>query len=284
MKEKKIKSEILVCVEEVFNTKSFKPTYGSVVLHNNAIATVPVFDMKTMILSILHDTTLMRSENFAEGLDIFTGEIDENCAANECYGEIHTGSKWNKATERIVGTEGKYMPLGLVIFGDKSHTDLHGALSLTPVTFTATFFNKSTRNNPDCWRPMAYIPNLAYGKGGKAKAVDKVQDEHNCLAYSMKSLIELSEAGGIRTTVMGREVIVKPFIHLFIGDTEGHNKWLGHYQGSKPGMSRPYRDCHCSFDDLSSPMPKCTYTKASEFRRAIRLFDNVDKKRMGLKC
>ena len=26
--------------------------------HNNSIATVPVFDMKTMILSILHDTTL----------------------------------------------------------------------------------------------------------------------------------------------------------------------------------------------------------------------------------
>ena len=36
-------------VEEVFQTVSFKPTYGSVVLHNNSIATVPVFDMKTMI-------------------------------------------------------------------------------------------------------------------------------------------------------------------------------------------------------------------------------------------
>jgi hypothetical protein len=130
------------------------------------------------------------------------------------------------------------MPLGLVIFGDKSHTDLHGALSLTPITFTATFFNKTIRNNPNCWRLMAYIPNLAYGKGGKAQSVNKVQDEHNCLAYAFKSLIELSEAGGIQTTVMGREVTVKPFIQYIIGDTEGHNKWLGHYQGSKPGKSR----------------------------------------------
>jgi hypothetical protein len=50
-------------VEEVFQTAPFKPTYGSVVLHNNSIATVPVFDMKTMILSILHDSSLMRVEN-----------------------------------------------------------------------------------------------------------------------------------------------------------------------------------------------------------------------------
>ena len=129
---------------------------------------------------------------------------------------------------------------------------------------------------------MAYIPNLAYGKGVSAKATNKAQDEHNCLAYALKSLIDLSEAGGIRTTVMGKEVIVKPFIHYIIGDTEGHNKWLGHYQGSKPGMARPYRDCHCSFAQLNSPLPKCTYTKASEFRRAIRMFDDVDNKAEGI--
>ena len=50
-----------------------------------------------------------------------------------------------------------------------------------------------------------------------------MQGEHNCLAYSLKSWIELSEAGSICTMVMGREVIVKPFIH-----SEGHDKWLGH--------------------------------------------------------
>ena len=30
--------------------------------------------------------------------------------------------------------------VGIVIFGDKSHTDLHGALALTPIIFTLTFF------------------------------------------------------------------------------------------------------------------------------------------------
>ena len=161
------------------------------------------------------------------------------------------------------------MPFGMVVFGDKSQTDLHGSLSCTPITFTATFFNRKTRNNPNSWRPIAYIPNLAHRKGGKGKSCEKVQDEHNCLAYTLKSLIELLEGGGFRTTVMDHDVIVKPFIHYFIGNTEGFNKLLGHYSGSKPSVSRPYRDCHCDFNNLNSPSPMCEYTKVSEFRRAM---------------
>jgi hypothetical protein len=84
------------------------------------------------------------------------------------------------------------MPFGMVIFGDKSHTDLHGSLSVTPNTFTATFFNRTVRNNPNCWRPMAYLPNLAHGKASSGKTRHKVQDDkHNCLALAFKSLIEL---------------------------------------------------------------------------------------------
>ncbi len=33
--------------------------------------------------------------------------------------------------------------------------------------------------------------------------------------------------------VMGKEVKVKVWIHFFIGDTEGNNKWLGHYPGNR---------------------------------------------------
>ena len=56
------------------------------------------------------------------------------------------------------------MPIALIIFGDKSHTDLHGALALTPIIFTLTLFNRTSRNNVKFWRPLAYIPNLGYGK------------------------------------------------------------------------------------------------------------------------
>ena len=261
---------LLSQVETDFKTADMKPTYGSVRLHNNSLATVPVFDMKAMILSIVHDETLMRDEHIAEGYDIFTGDIC-NQSGHTHYGEIHTGKAWNDAKEAYCGEEGKYMPFAIVIFADKSHTDQHGALSVTPITFTPTFFNRKARNNPRYWRPIAYIPNLAYGKGQGGKSLDKAQDEHNCIAYAFKSLIDLFNHGGIKTKVMGRDVHMKIWIHFFIGDTEGHNKWLGHYNTSNSGVQRPYRDCHCTYADMNCTKLSCIYSTIKELKSAEKL-------------
>jgi hypothetical protein len=47
------------------------------------------------------------------------------------------------------------MSVGLIVFGDKSHTYLHGALSLTPIIFTLTLFNRVSRNSSIFLRPLA---------------------------------------------------------------------------------------------------------------------------------
>ena len=168
-------------IENSFSTSDLKPAYGSVHLTNKTMVTVPVFDMKAMILSIVHDKVLMREENFAPGLDIFMGTVDRSFKGNNNYGETHTGDAWEPAVKRIVGMSKKYMPLGLVVFGDKSHTDQHGTLSLTPDTFTATFFNRAVRNNPDAWWPMGYIPNSAHANVSTIKSTTKSQSEHYCM-------------------------------------------------------------------------------------------------------
>ena len=269
---------LLSKMEDIFNTEEMCPKNGTVHLHNNTLATVPVFDMKTMILSLLHDDTIMREDHFAEGYDVFTGDVRDDSESNNYYGEIHTGKAWKKTRDAYCGVEGKYMPCPIVVFADKSHTDQHGALSVTPITFTTTFFNRSARNNPNYWRPIAYIPNLSYGKGQGGKSIDKVQNEHNCVAYAFQSLIHLCNNGGIKTTVMGRMVHLKIWIHYFIGDTEGHNKWLGHYSTSNSGVRRPYRDCHCSFSELSISKPSCVYSTIKELRSAETLIMNDKEK------
>jgi hypothetical protein len=82
------------------------------------------------------------------------------------------------------------MHVGLIVFGDKSHTDLHGVLSLTPIIFTFTFFNQAARNNPRFWRPFTYVPILSYGKGTDNQTLtkDKIQDEHTCISFAFKFL------------------------------------------------------------------------------------------------
>lgn len=76
----------------------------------------------------------MTRENLAEGYNIFTGEQFDIDECNNNYGEIHTGDSWKPALYRHCGRDRKYMPIALVLFGDKSHTDLHGTmLSVEPV-------------------------------------------------------------------------------------------------------------------------------------------------------
>jgi hypothetical protein len=66
---------------------------------------------------------------------LFTGDVDDGDISNKQYGEVHTGDTWLLSRDRfeVANDENSIdMPIGLIVFGDKSHTDLHGALSLTP--------------------------------------------------------------------------------------------------------------------------------------------------------
>jgi hypothetical protein len=87
----------------------------------------------------------MNKKNIAEGYNVLTGEVD-NHPANNKYGEVHNGDAWLPARDRYSQNK-TGMPVGLIVFGDKSHTDLHGVLSLTPIIFTLTLFNCAAQND-----------------------------------------------------------------------------------------------------------------------------------------
>ncbi len=83
----------------------------------------------------------MTDTNFAEGYNILIGEVDINNPCNSNYGEVYTGDAWLPARNRYcILTKWPTMPIASIVFGDKSHTDLHGTLSLTPIIFTLTLF------------------------------------------------------------------------------------------------------------------------------------------------
>jgi hypothetical protein len=69
----------------------------------------------------------------------------------------------------------------------------------------------------------------------------------------------LLRKGGFDLCVLGQKVTLKIWIHYFIGDTEGKNKWLGQYPGNCDGVQCPYHDCKCTFEDLKHINPNCVY-------------------------
>jgi hypothetical protein len=137
----KSRRSLLTSSQKTLNSKALRPINGTVRLHNNSLVTVPVFDTKHMIISLLSDPSVMNKKSFAEGYNVLTGKIDIH-PANEKYGEVYTGDAWLPARDRYCQNKTD-MPVGLILFGDKSHTDLHGALSLTPIIFTQTLFNRA---------------------------------------------------------------------------------------------------------------------------------------------
>ncbi len=75
--------------KKTFNSKALQPINGTVRLHDNTLVTVPVFDTKHMIISLLTDPSVMNKKNFAKGYNVLTNEVD-NHPANNKYGEVHT--------------------------------------------------------------------------------------------------------------------------------------------------------------------------------------------------
>ena len=123
-------------VQDYFEPIHLTPKHVPVTLSNGTKVTVSLVDIEFMILSLLTDETLMKKENMAKGYDIFTGIVDPNHPANHNYGEVHTGDAWEPARKHYCGNEHAHMPISLIVFGDKTHTDLHGSLAVTPIIFT----------------------------------------------------------------------------------------------------------------------------------------------------
>jgi hypothetical protein len=135
------------------------------------------------------------------------------------------------------------MPIALVIFADKLHLDLHGSLSTLPIIFTLSCFNQESRNKDKFWQPLAFLPNLSYGalstKNSKKPSHQGYQDEHDCLHAAISSLGRLHRNGGMAMTVMRSPVVGKVWIDYCVGDSQGNNCWLCHFNGSG-NLNHPY--------------------------------------------
>lgn len=262
----KTRSSFLTDVKSKVDGDGLAPRHETVRLHDGSLATVSIFDLEKMIVSLLTDESLLSEENIAPGLNIITGDVDPNHDHNSLYGEVHTGDDWEPAVTHFCGVDGKFMPISLIVFGDKSHTDLHGSLSVTPIIFTLSIFNQKARNRPQFWRPLAYIPNLSHGRGEASKIDpdDSARDLHTCLRIAFSQFISVHDRGGIRFRLAGEERIGRVWIHFFIGDIEGNNAWLVHYQNSRRGVKRPYRDCLCGYEDMSTCNPSCVFVTPSD--------------------
>ena len=77
-------------MQKSLKIECLRPINCVVHLHDNSLATVPVFNTKYMIMNLLSDDNLMNEQFFPDGYNIFSGDVDRNHPVNDNYGEVHT--------------------------------------------------------------------------------------------------------------------------------------------------------------------------------------------------
>jgi hypothetical protein len=85
------RKSFLHSVKGSYCTWLLRPYNQNVRLHDGTIVTVPVFNTKEMLTSLLTDHTIMVDKNFADGYDVLTKDVEVNNPSNDKYGEVHTG-------------------------------------------------------------------------------------------------------------------------------------------------------------------------------------------------
>ena len=110
------RKQLVQLLASLYNLHGMKPTIHRVRLTDNRIAVLPTFAIRSMLYSILTDSSLMRPENIAPNYSLFTGQPTRSVSHLD---EVYTGWAWKEALEFHCGDKTDILPLGLVCFYDK---------------------------------------------------------------------------------------------------------------------------------------------------------------------
>ena len=213
--------------------------------------------------------------------------------------DVYTGTMLTMGVSRFVkglkphGIQ-RVRALPIILFIDKSHTDLFGSLATTPLSYTLGVFNHICRRQVEYWRNQAYIPPLHVGKGKNAgkldldayvndierrkqghgpkpiASVEKLKDHHKLLREALKPLDHACKTGIIVEHKDGSVIMYQPFILLSIGDTAGNNELCCHHNNSGNSKSACLcYTCQCSFDNLVVTPVECKPITVEDINQSL---------------
>jgi hypothetical protein len=252
-------------LKKIHGMSAFKAKLVGLTRRDGTSIGVVVFDTMEVLTTMFEDERIVCPANIAKGYNFWDGTVvDLNV-----YGEIPTGDSWNPTRDAYIGNDPDKLPVPLVGFYDKTHTDDKGILATAPFLITFAFLNLETRKRSYASFPLGLVPNLNHGRGSRKTSCpndtfDHLQDEHDCLQAILQDIIDIHSKGGVRRTIFGKEKNLIIWFHIIIGDIQGNNNLAAAYQNS--GL-RPYRLCKCTHDDLDAESLSCEYVTIAEFQQ-----------------
>ena len=86
------------------------------------------------------------------------------------------------------------------------------------------------------------------------------------MSVALSSFVKCYEDGGFMwQDEQGRDVLLKPYVHCFVGDIAGVNEMIGHF--NTWNSQCPAKDCKCSREEfVNSFPPKCSPVQWAEIQ------------------
>jgi hypothetical protein len=249
--------------------KKCQPKQLRVNLCTGRVAEVTMFDVRTVLIDLLCNENLMKRENLVFGTEDFSLLDPDVLANNDVYDDVNTGQWWADTVTRIkddypdIADNSVLWPLILFIDG-VSHGEFTN-LTQEPILITFSAFKRAVRNQPQAWRPLAYIDYKGNLKGKVSPAMG-LNEYHEVLGTVFRALTEIQRTGMNWTFSFDgeekKDVILFFPVQFIIGDCEGHDKLCGRFSShtNTPGL---VRDCDVPTAQGDEPYHVCHfYTKA----------------------
>ena len=264
-----------------FNLQAMKPIRTRVLLPNaQSHVWITTFDVKAALLSLLTNPELINDDSLQFCLpgmgpwDRFPADdprrSGDDPPLSHVYDDIQTGRRYFQAQVKLCSGDRDVL-LPIILFIDKTHTDVKGNKTLEPVCMTLGIFKREVRNTHKAWTVIGYIPNKLVYKAAK-QAVDRFSDFHVMLEHILKPLKDLLSGPGFRWVFdfAGKKYdsVVKGYLAFVCGDHEGQDKIAGHYL-NRTEVKRICRYCDVTLDESDDPYFDFTLTKQSHIDDCI---------------
>ena len=265
--EKLIKSMSKVCCLDELSPKS-----SLLVLSTRKEITINFFNFEQQCFSLLTDTDLMKDENLSFPNDDPCEFERHDSSILRC---IEDGDMFQETSKSVCKKENDFC-LGIKLFIDATHTDVHSNWMLDPIIFTFTFFKNNVTRSHKAWRTLGFITctnQKSKAQNSRMSSQNKLQDYHNQMAVILSSIKECQDKGGFKWNLNYRNRIFQvrmiPVVVLVVGDAQGNHKLAGMY-GKFFDTGRVNHSWSCIWKDTDNPNIRCQFIKQSHINNLCR--------------
>jgi hypothetical protein len=188
---------------------------------------------------------------------------------NDDVEEMQDG-EWFRNSCAPHSTDPIHFNIGIILYTDKTGKGELNPHGMEPVVFTLTLLRESVRRQPDCWRPLGFVPQFRKSssalerveKQSKITTSRSVRNYHLVLDTILAGLIECQRSPPIVRIRFGNEwkfCVANIFMEALLGDALSNDVVTARVQNRSHTSFRLCRACHTPTSLSNDPRHRCMF-------------------------